>query len=401
MKNIRLIIGASIGTMLEFYDFVIFIVLTPIIAPLFFPASDPQVSLLSGYATFAMSFLMRPLGGYFFGALGDRYGRFFSLNWSMCLMGVATFLMACLPTYQHIGFLAPLLLIFCRLLQGFSAGGEYSGAAVVVLEKAASSSFFRASSFIPMAAVLAVISGSQITRIWALDPQSIWGWRIPFFIGSLVAFVGFFLRKSFGVPALKKEVTEKVSLWTQKNWNPLITMTFLSGLGVMIYYTFASYIVSFLTFQAGWSKSDAYLVSISASLGAFILMYPVSWLADKVLDPWKIISWVCLSLSISAIPLFYLLSLGEATLVFALIPVISIFWAAFVLTNGLTARLFPVEVRFRAMAFSYTVGASLFGGTAPMIYTYLVQETGISSIPGCYLAVIALLNFLILRLNKR
>ena len=390
--NFKLLAGVSIGTFLEFYDFVIFIILTPIMAPLFFPAIDAHASLLASYAAFAMSFLMRPLGGYFFGAIGDRYGRPLSLTLSMSLMGGATFVMACLPTYETIGFFAPLLLIFCRLVQGFSAGGEYSGAALLLIETTPQPYHFRVSSFIPMAAVVAVILGSQFAKIWALDSH-MWGWRIPFFIGAFIAFIGLFLRKILAKEILPQVRADKSSLFDRKNIFLLLKMTCLSGLGVMVYYTFATYLVVFLTLEAGWPKKNAYEVSIYISVGAFILMYPLSYLADKVLNPWQILRQATLVLAMISPGVFYLLSWGSDGIVFSLCPLLALLFACFVMTNALTSQVFPTSIRFRAMAFTYTVGASIFGGTAPMIYTYLMKETGWTFSPGLYLSLVSFLCF--------
>ena len=399
----KIMTASAIGTVLEYYDFVIFIILTPLIAPLFFPAQDPLCSLISGYAAFAMSFLMRPLGGYMLGAIGDRYGRDKALSLSIVLMGGATLVMACLPTYQSIGVLAPVLLIACRLLQGFSVGGEYSGAALMIIETAPKESLFRNAAVIPMAAVLSVILASKVTKIWALD-QNGWSWRIPLFFGASIAFVGFYLRRFVGQslsndrPRKNQNFNEE-KLFSRENLYPLALMTFLSGLGVMVYYVFTAYIIAFLTNEAGWEKGQAYSYSFYVSVGAFALMYPISKLADQYLNPWRIIRWACIGLVILPLPFFYIIGGGNAFAAYIFLPVIITLFAALVLINPLAAQLFKPSIRYQAMAVSYTVGASVFGGTSPLVNTFLSHHTGLPFMAGFYLVLVAGVCTVLLRLK--
>lgn len=403
-KNLKILAFSAIGTVLEYYDFVIFIILTPIIAPLFFPAVDPLCSLISSYAAFAMSFLMRPLGGYVLGAIGDRYGRDRSLVLSISIMGGATLLMACLPTYSSIGVLAPILLIVCRLLQGFSVGGEYSGAALMIIETAPKDKVFRYAAAIPMAAVFSVILAGKITKLWALDPSS-WSWRLPLFFGASIALVGFYLRRSVGhslkaTHPLETDRSDKTDLLSREALFNLSLMTLLSGLGVMVYYIFTAYILSFLTLELGWPKAMAYSYSFWVSVGAFLLMYPISYCADKWMDPWRIIKWSCVGLMIMPVPFFYLLTQGGMVWAYLFLPIIVVLFAALVLINPLAAQLFKPRIRYQAMALSYTVGASVFGGTAPLVNTYLSHKTQMPALAGVYLTLVAAMSLVLVKKMK-
>lgn len=395
MKKISLIFAASLGTVFEFFDFILFIVLMPVLAPLFFPSSDPHLSLLVGYGAFAVSFLMRPLGGYFFGAVGDRYGRGVSLSWSMGVMGASTLAMGCLPTHEVMGVWAPVLLVLFRLLQGFSAGGEYSGAALVLLEAAPKTHFFRRGSFIPMAAVLAaILTGQVVTHLGLSSEGALAGWRIPFFIGGFVGFLGFFVRKALFLDSGPTEERVKESLFQRKYAWGLVFMSLLSGLGVMVYYTFTSYLITFLTLYGGWSKTFAYQTSTLISVGAFLCMYPISWVADRFIPAKILLKQVTLMLALVSVPLFYLLSLESEGIISALIPLMSLLFGFFVLTNGMAAVLFSEAVRFRGMATSYTLGASLLGGTAPLVYTFIAQFFDYEWSAGVYLAAISFVCWL-------
>ena len=194
----RTLMAGAIGNVLEWYDFALYGYFAPVFAAMFFPSEQPFVSLLSTFGVFAIGFLARPLGALLFGHIGDTIGRREALAWSIILMAIPTIVVGMLPTYAMIGIAAPLILTCCRFLQGISVGGELTGSVTFLVEHAASSERGYIGSWAGFSAQVGALLGSGVGTLVAstLTDEALhqWGWRIPFLLGSLIAFIGWYLR---------------------------------------------------------------------------------------------------------------------------------------------------------------------------------------------------------------
>ena len=200
----KVVVSSMIGNALEWYDFALYGYFSTLLAKLFFPSSDAVVSLMATYGVFAAGFFMRPLGGIIFGYIGDKMGRKKALLWSIYLMSFPTFAIACLPTYEHIAWGAPLLLTLIRLLQGLSMGGEFTGSIIFIVEHAEGRRRGFWGSFAPLSAILGILIGSGLAAFlsYTLDSEqlSAWGWRIPFALSLFGGWLGSYMRKTLGDP---------------------------------------------------------------------------------------------------------------------------------------------------------------------------------------------------------
>ena len=200
-RSRRAVVAAGIGTVVEYYDLTVYAYLAVVVSPLFFPSDDPTASLLSSLAVFASAYLMRPIGGIFFGRLGDRFGRKATLVGSLLTMGVATFLIGCLPTFHDIGWWAALLLLILRLFQGFALGGEWSGAALVATENAPKGKRAWYGTFPQLGAPIGFIIANTVFLViyFALPHPDgaglqseaflAWGWRVPFLLSAILVVI--------------------------------------------------------------------------------------------------------------------------------------------------------------------------------------------------------------------
>lgn len=415
MRRGKVVFGTTLGTALEFYDFVIYGVLVPVMSPLFFPSDDPRTSILMNYAAFALGYLIRPIGALFFGSLGDRKGRKKALLLSLTLMAMGTVAIGCMPTYQEIGVWAPVCLILCRLVQGFSAGGEYSGAALVLIESRPQTMAYRSGVLICMTTLLAITVGNEFAKIFTAPSMPTWAWRIAFFIGGAIALIAYFLRRYLNDeifqqaknPALEKKglsaSTSSYRTLLRQYGFQMGAMIIISGFGVMVYYTFVVYIVTYLKMEHGWAVHEAYSLAVYIAILTFFFLYITGWLADKYKLAWPLMKAGALLFAIAAVPIFYLLSHGSRGAIYIGSVFIALLFAMYgALHNTFSAKLFPVRLRYRGMALSYSLSASLIGGTAPLIYTKMLQVTGNPIAPGIYMSVVGFLAWVcLIKLDKR
>ena len=192
----RIVLTSTIGNALEFYDFTICGVFIATLSRVYFPSSNPTLSLFASFFAFSAAFWTRPFGAYIFGYIGDRFGRKKALSISVSLMGLPTFFIGILPGYEILGVAAPLMLILCRMIQGLCTGGEYNGAAIFALEHAANRQPGFISGFISASCVLGAITATVAGFIVFLPSMPAWAWRIPFLFGAVVSFVGYYLRRT-------------------------------------------------------------------------------------------------------------------------------------------------------------------------------------------------------------
>lgn len=392
--------ASSLGTVVEWYDFAIYGFMAPVIAANFFPSDDGLVGLLQTFAVFAVAFALRPLGGAFFGRLGDRVGRKRVLSLTILLMTGATLAMGLIPDYSTIGVLAPVLLMVARCVQGFSAGGEYAGAVTYLVEHAPDGTRGRWASLLPAStfaafavAAVAAFASSALLSDAALTS---WGWRIPFLLAAPVGLVGFYIRRQLSespvfteMAAEHREAHAPVRDAFTSEWRTMLRLGGFIALTGMSFYMFSTYMTSFLQVVVGMDGDLVLLSNVLALTFATVLAPALGWFTDRVGRKATMVA-AALLLGGLAVPAYVIASQGtlqHALLAQFLLATGAV--AANVVTAVLMCEVFPTRVRYTASAITYNVAYAVFGGTAPFVATYLVSATGNDLAPGIYLIAVA------------
>ncbi|MAM56948.1 MAG: MFS transporter [Salinicola sp.] len=403
LATLRKVIAASaIGNFVEWFDFAVYGFLAVIIAQHFFPPGDDSLALLQTFAVFAVSFALRPLGGIFFGMLGDRIGRKRILSVTVLLMAGATTLIGVLPTYASVGLFAPLALALARCVQGFSAGGEYAGACAFVMEHAPTRRKARYGSFVPVSTFLAFATAAALTfSISALlseEALNAWGWRVPFLIAAPLGLVGLYMRlrldespafqalkAQHAVPQAPLKETVRTHGATIVSLSAFISVTALS------FYMFTTYFTTYMQVVGDATRTTALLASLVALLFAAALCPFVGRYADRV-GRRKTILTAGACLIGAVFPAYTLAGSGEwwASLIGAMLMAVGAVICG-VVTAVLLSEQFPTRVRYTASALCYNVSYTIFGGTAPLVATWLIDRTGNNLSPAIYLIAITLL----------
>ncbi|MGZ5395471.1 MAG: MFS transporter [Mycobacterium sp.] len=395
--------GAAIGNTVEWYDFAIYSTLATYIADQFFPSGDETAALLSTFAVFAAAFFMRPLGGFFFGPLGDRIGRQRVLAIVILLMSGSTFLIGVVPSYESIGVAAPLLLLLLRCVQGFSAGGEYGSGTCYLAEFAPDRHRGFVVSFLVWSVVVGFLLGSlTVTGLETLLSESAmnsYGWRIPFLIAGVLGVVGLYIRLRLGdTPEFetlrdKGEVAEsplKEALTT--SWRPILQIAGLVVIHNVGFYIVFTYLPTYFTKTLEFTKTNAFVSIIIASTVAIILIPPLGALSDRIGRKPLLIAGA-VGFAVFAYPLFMLLNTGSLAAAIAahagLAAIESVFVSASLAAG---AELFATRVRSSGYSIGYNVSVAIFGGTAPYVATWLVARTGNELAPAFYVIAAAIIT---------
>lgn len=402
--TLRKVIAASaIGNFVEWFDFAVYGFLATLIASQFFASSEPGVALLKTFAVFAVAFALRPLGGVVFGALGDRLGRKRILSLTILLMAGSTTVIGLLPTYASIGVWAPLLLTLARCAQGFSAGGEYAGAVAYLMEHAPRHKRAWYGSFVPVStfsafAVAAVLAYALEAN---LAPQAMadWGWRVPFLVAAPLGLVGLVLRwRMEETPAFRAVQAEQAThghsplreTLTQQAGTMCCLGAFIS-LTALSFYMFTTYFATYLQLVGHLSRAQSLGVTTVALVFAAVACPLAGAFSDRV-GRRRTIGFTCLWLMLTVFPAYWLAgngAVGPAIAGVLLLAVGALLCG--VVTAALLAESFPTRTRYTASAITYNAAYTLFGGTAPLMATWLIDVTGSSLAPAFYLVAIALL----------
>ncbi|QCP50748.1 MFS transporter [Trinickia violacea] len=406
----RLIVATSIGNALEFYDLMVYGYFATTLSKLFFPTHDATVSLLLAFGTFALSYLARPVGAIVLGSYSDRKGRKASLTLSIAMMTVGTGLVALMPSYATIGLFAPVGIFVSRLLQGFSAGGEFGSSTAFLVEHAPERSGFMSSwqfSSQGASTLLASAFGAVLTGALTQPQLEGWGWRVPFLFGMLIGPVGLYIRRRID-ESPEFERSEKAAspvrelLADQKS-------RVLVSIGVLVLTTSAQYILLYMpTYaarQLGLPPASGFIATFLAGLIVTLLTPLVGHWSDKV-GRTRIMLGAGVLFFLTVYPAFVFMN-AHPTLPSLLVAVV---WVALLKTiyfapiPALMAGLFPVRTRTTGMAVGYNIGTTLFGGFTPLVVTSLIAATGNNLAPGLYLmfaAVVSLLTILWARARLR
>lgn len=368
-----------VGNVVEWYDFALYGYFAVIIGKLFFPSSDPSLSLLASFGAFASGFLMRPIGGLVFGRIGDSVGRNAAMSLSVLAMAIPTVLMSLLPTYADIGMGAPIALITLRIIQGLSVGGEYTSSLIFLAENAPSNRRAFTAIWGSWGGVLGMLLGSGIglvtARILPADSLELWGWRIPFAIGGILAVIGWWVRKK--LPSVPHEVAiSSPIIEIMKNYRSHLARVVLINIGCGVsFYTVFVYAVTYIRNIDHFS--DAVTRELNTlSLLVFLVVLPVTaWLSD--LYSRRIVLTVSMSvLLFAALPLFQMIHTDTASAVFIGEFLFAILVA--MASGGIVAlnvELFPTQIRCTGLALAYNISNGIFGGTTPLVAAWLLRET--------------------------
>ena len=383
----RVVIASLMGATIEWYDFFLYGAVAGIVFnKFFFPTSDPVVSILLAYTTFAIGFVARPLGGLVFGHFGDKIGRKSVLVATLMIMGVATVLIGCLPTYQQIGIAAPIMLVVLRLLQGIGLGGEWGGAVLMAYEYAPPHrrGLFASLPQIGLAIGLCLSSGvvALLSRLPDADFLA-WGWRVAFILSFILVVVGLYIRlRIIETPDFQrvKETNTEVKI-------PAVAMlreypgNIILGMGAryidgVFFNVFAVFSIAYLTQLAPLKVSrETALWAVSSAALMMIISIPFfGWLSDKLGRP-KTYAIGSFLLALSAYPAFWFLGSGDAPTIFLslIIPFGIIYAMCYGPEAALFADLFDPRVRYSGISFVYQFSGIFASGITPIIATYLIE----------------------------
>ncbi|HEX5339874.1 MAG TPA: MFS transporter [Gammaproteobacteria bacterium] len=411
----RAIAAAALGNCMEWFDFGVYGYLAVTIGHVFFPSHDPTTELLSAFGGFAIAFVIRPFGGIFFGPLGDRIGRQRVLAVTIILMAASTLMIGVLPGYAQIGIWAPILLMLARLVQGFSTGGEYGGAATFMAEYAPDDQRGYLCSWLEFGTLggfsLGAILVTSVT--FGLSPEAMnsWGWRIPFLCAGPLGMIGLYLRLKLeetpdfrGLQEAGKVANSPLREALATEWRQLLKCVGIVILLNVADYTFLTYMPSYLNTALGIGEQVGRMILIGIMLAMMLVITPIGALSDCIgRKPILIAS--ALGFIVLGWPAFWLMSQGNLFLVTLGLAIPGLLLVMLLGTLPATLpAMFSTRTRYGGFAVSYNISTSLFGGTAPLAITWLVAMTGNDYMPAFYLivaSVIAFIPILVLRETAR
>jgi MFS transporter, MHS family, proline/betaine transporter len=402
----RVVFASILGNGLEWFDFVSYGYFASIIAKVFFPAgSDHSLALMLTYATFAIGFVVRPIGGILLGAYADRYGRRRALSLLIVMMAFGTLTLGLTPSYASIGILAPIIVVLGRVVQGISIGGEYGSATALLVEYAPPNRRMMYGSFQmssqALGRVLATGIGLPVLLLFSADTIQAGAWRIPFLIGSLIGPFGFYVRYRLAEsPEFERLLAHKADVAKapvrevlQHHWVPVITAIGLTIIGTSLTYIWNTYLPTYVVEQLHlplWQGLFGVTVTSALGIGACVFG---GYLADVYGAYRTFFLFTAISAVISYPMLAYVLAEpGFGRLFTAQFVVLMVFGLLQGSGPGLLAGLFPVSVRSTGMAISYNIGVTVFGGFAPLTVTSLIATTGNKLVPAFYIIAAAVLS---------
>ena len=393
----KVIVASLVGTAIEFFDFYIYATAAVIVFPhIFFPQGDPTTATLQSLATFAVAFVARPIGSALFGHFGDRVGRKVTLVASLLTMGISTVLIGLLPSYETIGIFAPILLALARFGQGLGLGGEWGGAALLATENAPAKKRALYGSFPQLGAPIGFFfaNGTFLLLSWLLSDQQFmeWGWRVPFIIGLLIIPVGIYIRKhleetySGEAPAHARPPLNPVWDLVSNHAKDLLLGVLIIMSGTVMVYVVLLYMPTYMMQTYHIAGPTAYLFSCIASVVQIIAVYCAGRYVDRVQNYKRPLLFSIFAALILIYPTFWFLSATQ-TLWLAIVFRILLIGALginMLASTMLIVSALPRHVRATGTSMIYAFGVTLFGGSAQLVVTWLLDVSGNPMAPAWY-----------------
>lgn len=410
-SRVKSLFASTAGNLLEWYEWSAYAVFSPFIAAAMFEPTDPGSALLATFAVFAVGFLMRPIGGWVFGLIGDRRGRKFVLLITMLMMAGASFLIGFAPGYAEIGVWASVVLLLLRCLQGFAHGGESAASTTYVAEIAPKEKrgLWTSAVFIAITggSVLAFLIGAIITSIFGAEAVGEWAWRIPFILGGLLALVVLWLRRNmdesdvFEEDLVEAAVDATPPTTRAQNVRIALKMIFFTAGVTAVNYTWGSYMTTYAITQRGMEPTTAYWMSVIAQLICCISMPFWGMLSDRVGRKPMIFAFAIASIALT-VPLTNLISDQGWTLLVAVGIALTLWAIPGSIYSAVLAENFPTRIRTRGIGIAYALSVALFGGTAPYLNQLFVSfDLGwMFSVYIMFLCVLTIVATLFMRETK-
>lgn len=405
----RVLAGTLVGTTIEWYDFFIYAQAAGLIlaTQYFNPIGNesPALAQIVAWASLGISFFFRPLGAIVAGYIGDKYGRRIALVLTLVMMGIATVGVGLIPTYAQIGLAAPILVVLLRVLQGFSAGGEWGGAALMAVEHAPRTKRGLFGAFpqigVPLGMILATAMTFFLNSILTEEQYLSFGWRIPFWSSILLIVVGFYIRHSVEespvfkqMQELKKEESAPLRTLFRGNTREVVLAALIFAANNAAGYLVIAFFISYGTKTLGMERSTTLVASLVGGFGWLLFTLIGGWMSDKVgrvrtfqlgyiaMILWAVPMWFLID---SAVPLLFTLAILILTVTLG---------PSYGPQSALYAEMFPAHIRFSGISIGYALGSIIGGAFAPMIAELILTETGKSWMIGIYIAAIALVSLI-------
>ena len=409
-KTVRKVATASFFcNFIEWFDYATYSYFAVVIAHVFFPNDDPALALIQTFAVFALSFLLRPIGAIFWGNMGDKKGRKWSLTVSVFMMAGATFCIGLLPGYAALGICAPALLLLLRMIQGFSASGEYAGAATFLAEYAPTDKRGMYCSIVPASTAIGLLVGSAFaTVMYTIMPEAAvneWGWRIPFWLALPLGYITHYIRTHLEDSPVYAQMQERMKEMGEKVEHPIRTL-FTKHLRVLLisfgacvlnavgFYAVLTYLPNYLETTLNYPPSDASTITTIVLVVYIAFIFLSGRISDKV-GRKKMLIGACVGFILFTVPAFMLLG----TMNFWVILIVELFMCLLLTINDGTlasylTETFPTDVRYSGFALSFNLANAIFGGSASFISFWLIDLTGNAIAPAWYMVAIAVVAFI-------
>lgn len=397
----------GLGTFIEWFEYASYAYLATTIAVVFFPNANSTTALLQTFGVFALSFLVRPIGGMFWGHFGDRIGPKRTLTLTIIGMGLATFMIGVLPGYATIGVAAPILLLAARMLQSFCAAGEYSGAAVLLAEHAPVNKRARWVSTVPLATSAGFLGASVAASLLnGLLPEGAveeWGWRLPFLAAAVLTIVVRYIRSRVPDSPIREKMAEEKSVATaplveliKDHWPSMLRMLFIMAVNASGYYLVLTYMVTYIEVELGLTAFQSSLILSLALVLYLPLIFVGAWLSD-VFGRRRLLLINVVGFIVLSYPTFVLLGqvgfLGVLLIQIALVALFSLNDSTFAVYF---VEAVPAQVRLSGFAIPFNFGNAIFGGTAPFIATWLISVTDNSHAPAFLIIALSVVGLIAL-----